>query len=264
MTGRLPLELIFALLAIVAITVGYAYLARDGAPAPGSFAGHTLGVLGFVLMLCTEVLYSVRKRWPNFHLGPMRTWLQGHVFTGLVGPYLVLLHAAWRFNGLAGVLTLLTLVVVLSGLVGRYLYTAVPRTLEGDMIAVCDLESRINAVDRQLRELGVPDLGTRLARVTALPGSAWKAVLFRPFIGSGRREMNRLLADLDDDHRKHAERMRQLLVQRQQSLLHVYSWEAARNLLSLWHSFHVPLSGALFALAGVHIIAALYYGMLSR
>ena len=46
-------------------------------------------------------LYSLRKRLPNFHWGRMSTWLQVHVVTGLVGAYLVLLHAAWKFNGLA-------------------------------------------------------------------------------------------------------------------------------------------------------------------
>jgi cytochrome b561 len=45
---------------------------------------------------------------------------------------MVLLHTAMRFNGLAGVATLLTAVVVASGIVGRYLYTALPRTLQPD------------------------------------------------------------------------------------------------------------------------------------
>ena len=51
--------------------------------------------------------------------------------TGLVGPYMVLLHTAMRFSGLAGLTMLLTLVVVASGVVGRYLYTRVPRTVQG-------------------------------------------------------------------------------------------------------------------------------------
>jgi len=262
--SRLPYELIAALLAIVAVTLGYAWLARGGPPAPGSFVGHLLGVVGLALMLCTEIAYSVRKRWPRFNLGPMRLWLQAHVFTGLVGPYLVLLHAAWRFNGLAGVLTLLTLVIVLSGLVGRYVYTAVPRNLDGTLVAICDLEAQIDEVDRELHALCAPELGMKFARVTSLPARPWQALLFRPFLSSGRREMDRLLGALDEGQQEHAERMRQLLTQRRRSLLHVCTWEVTRDLLSLWHSFHVPLSGALFALAGVHVVAALYYGTLSR
>ena len=42
---------------------------------------------------------------------------------------MVLLHPAMRFRGLAAVLTLLTVVVVASGVVGRYIYTRVPRTV---------------------------------------------------------------------------------------------------------------------------------------
>ena len=36
-----------------------------------------------------------------------------------------------EFRGLAGAVSLLTAVVVLSGLVGRYIYTVVPRSIEG-------------------------------------------------------------------------------------------------------------------------------------
>jgi hypothetical protein len=82
-------------------------------------------------MLSTEVMYSLRKRVRGFNLGRMSSWLQLHIITGIVGSYLVLLHSAGKFNGLAGVLSLLTVVTVASGFVGRYIYTAVPRALEG-------------------------------------------------------------------------------------------------------------------------------------
>ena len=36
-----------------------------------------------------------------------------------------------RFRGLAGVAMLLTVVVVASGVVGRYIYTAIPRAVDG-------------------------------------------------------------------------------------------------------------------------------------
>jgi hypothetical protein len=61
----------------------------------------------------------------------MASWLQFHIFTGLVGPYMVLLHSSWKFNGLAGATTLLTILIVVSGFIGRYIYTQIPRTLEG-------------------------------------------------------------------------------------------------------------------------------------
>ena len=49
----------------------------------------------------------------------------------IVGPYMVLLHTSWKFNGLAGATTLLTVIIVVSGFVGRYIFTRIPRTMDG-------------------------------------------------------------------------------------------------------------------------------------
>src|SRR5271155_4164588 len=131
-------ELIFALVAVGAITAGYVYVAWEQPPQPSGFLGHGLGIVGFLMMLSTETLYSMRKRIPGFNWGQMSRWLQAHIFTGIVGSYLVVLHSGWKFNGLAGALTLVTLVVVVSGVVGRYIYTAVPRNLDGVALAVAE------------------------------------------------------------------------------------------------------------------------------
>jgi hypothetical protein len=66
----------------------------------------------------------------------MQHWLSFHIYTGLVGPYLVLLHSAFKFRGLAGILMLMTVIIVLSGFVGRYFYTAIPRSLDGEELDV--------------------------------------------------------------------------------------------------------------------------------
>jgi hypothetical protein len=126
-------ELWLAFLAGILITVLYLFvvmLTKEIPPASELF-GHSIGILGFVLMLMTETLYSLRKRSRSVRWGKMSNWLQFHIFTGLVGPYMVLLHSSWRFNGLAGVTTLFTIVIVISGFIGRYVYTRIPRTLDG-------------------------------------------------------------------------------------------------------------------------------------
>ena len=126
-------ELWLAMLAAIIIGGIYGavvYFTREIPPAADLF-GHTLGIIGFILMLMTEILYSLRKRSRSARWGRMSSWLEFHIFTGLVGPFMVLLHTSWKFNGLAGVTTLFTVVIVISGFVGRYIYTRVPRTLDG-------------------------------------------------------------------------------------------------------------------------------------
>ena len=120
----------FAAIAITGLYVLVVFLMREIPPARELF-GHSLGILGFLLMLMTETLYSLRKRSRSVRWGRMSTWLQMHIFMGLVGPYMVLLHTSWKFNGLAGVTTLLTVVIVISGFFGRYIFTRIPRTMDG-------------------------------------------------------------------------------------------------------------------------------------
>jgi len=126
-------ELWLAFLAGILITGLYLLVmlwTREIPPA-GELFGHGMGIVGFILMLMTETLYSLRKRSRSVRWGRMSNWLQFHIFTGLVGPYLVLLHTSWKFNGLAGVSTLFTVVIVISGFIGRYIYTRIPRTMDG-------------------------------------------------------------------------------------------------------------------------------------
>ena len=131
-TSRRSPELLWALATIVAVSVPYVLLARDGPPAASGLLGHALGIAGFLLMLFAELGYSWRKRTSRGGPGPVRRWMQAHVYAGLVGPYLVLLHGAFRFHGVAAAALLLTGVVVLSGLVGRVAYASTPRVVRPD------------------------------------------------------------------------------------------------------------------------------------
>jgi len=126
-------ELWLAFLAMIVITGLYGAVVvftREIPPASELF-GHGMGIVGFIFMLMTETLYSLRKRSRTVRWGKLSNWLQFHIFTGLVGPYMVLLHTSWKFNGIAGVTTLFTVIIVISGFIGRYIFTRIPRTLDG-------------------------------------------------------------------------------------------------------------------------------------
>jgi hypothetical protein len=126
-------EIWLSVLAASVIAGIYALVAavQRGIPRAGDLFGHLIGILGFVLMLMTETLYTFRKHSRRARWGRMSTWLEFHIFTGIVGPFMVLLHTSWKFNGLAGATTLLTGLIVISGFIGRYIYTSIPRSVDG-------------------------------------------------------------------------------------------------------------------------------------
>jgi hypothetical protein len=145
-------ELWLSLLACIIITAVYTFMVTwyRAIPAASSLFGHLIGIIGFVLMLLAETLYSFRKRSRRARWGSMQSWLQFHIFTGLVGPFMVLLHSSWKFNGLAGASMLLTVIIVISGFVGRYIYTLIPRALDGSEIPTSNMQAAVLVRARRL------------------------------------------------------------------------------------------------------------------
>ena len=219
-------ELVAALVTVVVIAVLYTTAALSlGVPPASGLPGHLLGVVGFGMMLLTEVGYSTRKRSSGRVHGTMRSWLRFHIYTGIVGPFLVLLHTAWHYNGLAGPLTLLVAMVVASGFIGRYIYTAVPRTADGAILEAAEIE-------RLLDEARAEAAAAHAAGLSRDPAAARRDAMAQRRL----REVQRQLAAL--------------------------RW--ARRALATWHTLHVPLGVAMFVTAFAHIAGALYFATLSR
>jgi hypothetical protein len=251
-------ELLLALLAILAITGLYLGLSfAIGVPPAKSFFGHSIGVLGFMLMLATETLYSLRKRAIHRPWGRMRQWLQFHIFTGIVGPYLVFLHSAFAFQGLAGVVMLMTAAVVASGFVGRYIYTAVPRNADGLVVEAAELEAQLRAAEAELSGLDVSG-----AYATGVSGGA-ALVLGRGFQDMtdwlrGQARPRPADAAAREQAQQTALAQRRLRDLRRQ----LASLATARRLLATWHTVHIPLGMALFVAGFAHAAAAVYYATL--
>jgi hypothetical protein len=108
---------------------------------PGGFIGHGYGIVGTALIL-TNLLYLARRRFTWLPLGSLNTWLDIHTVTGLGGSILVLYHSAFQLRTQIATVTSGSLVVVvLTGLIGRYIYALTPRAGERT------LEERLRELD---------------------------------------------------------------------------------------------------------------------
>lgn len=255
-------ELIYAVIAMALITLGYLVVQAvyGSTPSASSLWGHGIGIVGFVLMLMTETLYSLRKRSRSSRWGRMTRWLEFHIFTGLVGPFMVLLHPGWQFKGLAGVLSLLTVLIVISGFIGRYIYTAIPRTADGIELTLAELEQQAAQIERVL-EYAAVDSARALAGGTggvvsaagSVPGGS--AAATTPVRGGHQPDgETRRIQRSHERLRRERERLKRVIARRQVS----------RRLFSLWHTIHIPLGLTLFLVAFIHIGAAIYYSMLLK
>ncbi len=254
--------LLWSIPALVLATSLYGWIVwRQGVPTPQSRVGLAMGIAGLAMMLGAETLYTLRKRMRSLSTGRMSVWLQSHIFLGILGPAIVLLHSAGKYHGIAAIAALLTVVTVFSGFVGRFLYTSVPRTLDGGELGLEELASRFAEVDRRLASLD-GELSGEVRRILEEAPSkpAWHLPLTRPWMAwRYRRHIRHRLSSVANMEPAVRDELAELLADRQEIQLEMQALAATRRLLSLWHLFHVPLGVILFTVVLVHVVAAVYF-----
>jgi hypothetical protein len=257
-----------SLLVCLILTGVYVIYNLLATPSGGHPFGHWLGVIGAGLMLTTETVYSVRKRvrWLGW-AGPLRYWLAFHIFTGLVGPFMVLLHTAFEFRGLAGFTLALTVLGVASGFLGRYFYTAIPRSLAGAEASAAELGQAAAQVQAGLAALaGEQSEAVRAlveadaARRRAQRGDALLVLLRGWDDWRYRRQLHARVRQLERTEKRRLTEIERMLTRRRGLERQARTLEAARRLLAVWHIAHVPMGLALFGSIAIHIAATLYYG----
>jgi len=266
MTNNYELKLSF--IVILFLSLGYITYELLAIPSGGHPFGHALGIIGAILMLMTEFLYSARKRWHIFRTGRVRSWLSFHIFTGIVGPFLVLMHTGLEFRGLAGISMLFTLLVVLSGFIGRYIYTSVPRTLAGVELDRRDLEGDLASQRDELAvwSSGKPQRIQNLVSEYAFVGvpaqdlSPVDVLLRRVTEWQSRRKLHSSIKQLEKEERERLKELEQMINQQQRLIRQISSLKAARRMMGSWHTLHIPLGITLFVSMIIHIAAAIYFG----
>ena len=187
----------------------------------GSAWGGAFAVSGAVLML-VPVVYSIVKRVAPLRraVGPgMRTFLVWHIYAGLAGAILVLIHTGHKFQSPLGIaLTAMTLLVVFSGFVGRYLLGFIADDVRAKQDHLTTLRGAFE------RSVAVATAGD----VAVLP----VGMQVLPLVDS--------MADLEYGIRAD---------------------QRLRTIFSRWLKFHLLISAILYVLLGLHVWAALEFGL---
>jgi hypothetical protein len=229
---------------------------------PSGPYGQSLGVAGALLMLVPFV-YMLRKRLRTWTwAGSMKTWLEVHLFCGIVGPVLITFHTSFKFNGIVSAAYWSMVVVVLSGFVGRYLYVRIPRSLRGTEVSRAELDARADVLHAALT--AAKGAGPWLARVEALdPASArqsFAGLLFGEV--ALRWKLHRLGRTLAASGLAPADRHALLALTLERALLvrRIAYLERTKAAFALWHVFHLPFVYFLMLIVAVHVGVTLYLG----
>jgi len=237
----------------------------------GGSVGHTLGVVG-ASMLVLMLLYSVRKRVGVLRrLGPLGLWLDIHIFLGIFGPLLVVLHSTFKVHGLVALSFGSMVIVASSGVLGRYLYMQIPRTRAGEERALVELEAEDRELSGQLRTrfrldeaqiAGLDALVAIPARVGLLGGFA-RLVTDDLRLRSGLRAFARSCRSVPGPVFRDFERV---VRQKAQVRRRIVLWDRVHELFHYWHVLHKPFAVVMYLFMIVHMAVALItgYGWVGR
>jgi hypothetical protein len=231
-----------------------------------------LGVVGGLMMLCGASFYVLRKRVRALkQMGHMKHWLNVHILLCLYGPLLVLYHSGLSVKAFNSGVALYTMLVVLfSGVAGRFIYRHFQLTLSGERASLKEMREEIDGVMADVTAR-FPDAGPMVRDIAALftpkreqrsggPfGSLlqmirldWFARRLKARIGRQLRQGGSALRLLNERDRRAIEDGLLRLIGLEKNIA---ALEATARLFALWHTLHVPLIWLLVVTVMVHMTA---------
>lgn len=212
---------------------------------PGTGVGAVFGIAGAALML-VPLAYPIAKRIPflnariTSHVS-MQSLLTLHVYAGIFGPLLSLIHTGHKFDSLLGLtLTAVMLLVVVSGFAVRYLLTYVNQEIKDKLVllqtARGDLDSAWGVLENFPAAMSALPTAPLFAAGLASLGLALPS-------GGPAAEVTRIaesVADLEYAVRTHE----------------VFKRWFGRSL-----NLHIVLSVILYVLLALHIGSGIYFGL---
>ena len=237
---------------------------------PSGALGHGLGIVGTLMMIVGVGVYMIRKRYRKFfNIGYLKHWLEFHIFLCSVGPVLVLYHTAFKFGGIVSVSFWSMVLVVLSGVVGRFIYLQIPRTIQGHEISINDLNSIKEKLAIKVRSVMSEDSSTLLEFERVSSADRYKS--FRLITAVGffvrdffdiKRVMRMLkmrikllgIGKLERDELLKAAKS-EIIIARRIALL-----RTSQKLFHWWHIFHLPFAIAMFVIMVIHVAVTIIFG----
>ncbi len=223
-------------------------------------------LLGLVVFLS---LYSARKKITMLPIGASSTWLQVHVYAGLISVVLFVLHVGWRMpdGWFEAMFATVFVLVAGSGIIGIVLSRTIPKRLtrRGEEV----IFERIPVYRAKLRD----EAEAVVVQATGETKSSTirdfyierLASFFRgphyvlPHLFASNRALFARLAEIDNVRRylnaqegEFVDELRWLVTKKDDLDFHY----ALQGALKAWLFIHVPLTFSLLVMAAVHLVLA--------
>lgn len=235
---------------------------------PSGLVGHGLGIVGTLLIFIGVFMYIVRKRWRVMaRWGRLKHWLEFHIFLCILGPVMVLFHTSFKFGGIVSVAFWSMVAVVASGVIGRFLYIRIPKSVEGRELSLHELRQMKGNLERMIgSSYGLSDeeckkLLSLPQRMAEVHGSNFIQKAIRSYF-TERIILKEAKETLDNSNMPKASvkkvvgmLKREIAFDQQIENLHTM-----QKLFRYWHVVHLPFALIMLVIVIIHVIVTVAMG----
>lgn len=207
---------------------------------PSGLISHGLGIVGTLLIVTGLFGYMARKRMKIFaRIGVLKYWLELHIFLCTLGTIFVLFHTTFKFGGIISVGFWSLVIVWVSGVIGRFLYIQVPRSIEGRELTLNEIHELKSTLDHELSEkYGISFLEIKTSRISQI----------------------RLKLVSNHISKKDFQKVYKLIRKQRKLVRRIKRLEQVKNLFKYWHFAHLPFALIMLIIMSIHVGVALFFG----
>jgi hypothetical protein len=226
---------------------------------PSGFFGHGLGIIGTFIILFGVIIYIARKRYGFLEkFIRLKYLLEFHIFLCTLGPIMILFHTSFKFGGIVSVAFWSMVAVVLSGIVGRFIYTQIPRTIEGRELTLAEVKNtHENLIDKlkSYEHLGISLSDFIFNDERKFNWGIRGFIYKKKQIRSIRKQLSNVLVNKQD---------KKLIIQMVSQEISLSSrierLLLMQKLFKYWHVAHMPFALIMLVIVTVHVIVTVTFG----
>lgn len=231
---------------------------------PSGIYGHGLGIVGTLLILIGVFGYMAKKKYRALaRLGRLKYWLEFHIFLCTLGPVMILFHTAFKFGGLVSVSFWSMVAVVASGVIGRFIYIQIPRTIEGRELSLNEVKDMKGNLTELLKDNYQLDESSYMSQLAGATGAARQqgGGFIRQYF-EGRKAIASVKTVLRKNGLPKSDiRQAVKLVKNEIALNNrIGRLQTMQKLFKYWHVAHLPFALVMLVIMVIHVGVTLAFG----
>ncbi|NOY49819.1 MAG: hypothetical protein GXO88_04540 [Chlorobi bacterium] len=235
---------------------------------PSGYLGHAYGIIGTLFMIIGVSIYMMRKRVKFMsRWGLLKHWLEFHIFLCTLGPILVLFHTSFKFGGIVSVSFWSMVAVFASGVIGRFIYIQIPRTVEGRELSLSEVkEMKVDLNSALMSDYKLPADGYKLivegleSRKDITAGNAFVRFLKKYFNDRRNLKLVKKIIRKEGINREDGKKILAIVNDEIYINRRIDRLLTMQNLFKYWHVAHLPFAIIMLVIMVIHVGVTLTFG----